>query len=472
MIIQVDNLKCKLIRSPEDSSQILRQISDYLSVMDPNRYFVASFRSGHWDGRYRLLTKANFFPTGLLPMVLKYCRESEVKVDLQDLRLSQEFPSSWDYTLNGDSLRDYQVEIVDQLKKPRIPNFYRGIADAATNAGKDYIMANLHLNIKGPTLLLINTEDVYRKAVKFFSQYFEVGEISSKKLEIKDFTVGMQKTVLNRYYKDVNIKAYIKGLRLLLVDEGHRAVGSEYQELITKVGAPFRYLFSGTPLDMDNPIKRIKLVGSFGPKLTKISNQFLIENKFSQKPLITVINSENWQGAKLTYRDEYEDCIMFNKNRNQKIVDICKNHAGEQILISFTEIKHGEEILNSLIFAGITSCQVVSGEDKERKEKIQAFSEGKIQVLISSMILKEGVNIPNIRVLILAHGGKSIITIKQYIGRALRHDGEHDFVSVYDFYDHGRTISQHSKARFKIYRNEGFEIKYNYKANKFGTLCE
>jgi len=38
-------------------------------------------------------------------------------------------------------------------------------------------------------------------------------------------------------------------------------------------------------------------------------------------------------------------------------------------------------------------------------------------VLLSSMILKEGVNIPNIESLWMAQGGKSKITVKQLLGR-------------------------------------------------------
>lgn len=74
---------------------------------------------------------------------------------------------------------------------------------------------------------------------------------------------------------------------------------------------------------------------------------------------------------------------------------------------------------------------------------------------------------PNIRAQIAAQGGKSVITVKQLMGRAIRHDGKNWEVFYYDFYDDGKWLSKHSLRRISIYRKEGFEITTSYPHRKY-----
>lgn len=41
-----------------------------LSAPHPGYVFTPSFKAGHWDGLHRFITRAGYFPTGLLPVVV------------------------------------------------------------------------------------------------------------------------------------------------------------------------------------------------------------------------------------------------------------------------------------------------------------------------------------------------------------------------------------------------------------------
>jgi len=76
-------------------------------------------------------------------------------------------------------------------------------------------------------------------------------------------------------------------------------------------------------------------------------------------------------------------------------------------------------------------------------------------VLIASSIYDEGVDLPEVNVLIKASGGKSEVKTIQQVGRGLRPKKEK--LIVYDFNDmNSKFLSAHSKKRIKTYKQEGF----------------
>jgi len=81
---------------------------------------------------------------------------------------------------------------------------------------------------------------------------------------------------------------------------------------------------------------------------------------------------------------------------------------------------------------------------------------GNVRCMVAtSQVLSEGVDIPQIDVLILAGGYESEILISQAIGRVVRLDPDRgkQFGIVIDIYDRFQKIlERHSKSRLKLYR--------------------
>jgi superfamily II DNA or RNA helicase len=85
---------------------------------------------------------------------------------------------------------------------------------------------------------------------------------------------------------------------------------------------------------------------------------------------------------------------------------------------------------------------------------------GKEKAIITTTIYDDGVDLPDLRTLILAGGGKSTVANLQRIGRGLRKAaGKHE-VLVIDFNDKtGAILKRHSTARKKVWKDEGFNIE-------------
>ena len=66
----------------------------------------------------------------------------------------------------------------------------------------------------------------------------------------------------------------------------------------------------------------------------------------------------------------------------------------------------------------------------------------------------EGLDIPSLRAVVLASGGKSETRALQRVGRALRTAPGKTEAIVVDFFDNAPYLKEHSMARLELFRNE------------------
>jgi len=154
--------------------------------------------------------------------------------------------------------------------------------------------------------------------------------------------------------------------------------------------------------------------------------------------------------------------IIHNDFRNRIICKLTNKYykEGKQVVILIKEIAHGD-ILNGLLYdyeEGVyIPHEFINGSThiEKRSEILDDFRKGLFGVLISSVILDQGVDIPNIDILVLAGGGSSKIKSLQRIGRGLRlNDGKKNLMVV-DFADRThRYLAKHSYDRVQSYSSE------------------
>jgi superfamily II DNA or RNA helicase len=149
--------------------------------------------------------------------------------------------------------------------------------------------------------------------------------------------------------------------------------------------------------------------------------------------------------------------MVYSKEKNSFLIDLIKESPDTPTLVVVKFREHGNILLDKLLMEGV-SVDYIHGESKDREFLIDAFKSGAIKVLITTEVLKEGVNIPNIRRLVNLAAGKSIVWVKQFVGRLLRSDGVHTDCEVYDFIDVGTHLRDQSLKRLLFYEKEGFDI--------------
>jgi len=100
---------------------------------------------------------------------------------------------------------------------------------------------------------------------------------------------------------------------------------------------------------------------------------------------------------------------------------------------------------------------VVSSETPNLDKIRNAFKKGTMMKMIATSVFKEGVDFPNLAVLINATGVKSEIANIQLTGRVSRLSDGKAYGIVHDFYDHWNHEFKHFSAeRKKLYEKQGF----------------
>ena len=119
-----------------DDQILIDAISRVLSYTQSNSRYSFAFKSGHWDGRVRLLSRNMQFPAGLVDDVRAVMAGFGINPTIKDMRqsLSTTDKLAW----HGHSLRDYQKKAVE-----RAIDEGRGTMKMATGAGKTTVIAAL-----------------------------------------------------------------------------------------------------------------------------------------------------------------------------------------------------------------------------------------------------------------------------------------------------------------------------------------
>jgi len=129
------------------------------------------------------------------------------------------------------------------------------------------------------------------------------------------------------------------------------------------------------------------------------------------------------------------------------------------ILVNDVKYKQGEKIKEAIEEESDKRVVFLSGESNssERDAAIEDIENNKIDIIIATSVLNEGVSIKNIHLFINASFGKSKSQTLQKIGRSLRMKEGKEKALIFDFLDEGNKYTEkHSSIRKKFYMQEGY----------------
>jgi len=468
-----------------------------LKFMVPGHKFMPAYRNGTWDGYISLFKKTNStFPTGLIPLVAKAIEKKGLSVayqDARDLSRDMKMPKDKDIEncLNGKTLRDYQIKSVKTVIKQK-----NGIIHAATGSGKTVIAAGfvrLARDAGLKCLFLVNKKELlYQTQDSFVSAGIPTTVIGDGKREYSDCCCATLQTLYlglpvkkkGRYEivdgkkawvpatnrpGNPDIMNYLKSVDVVILDECHN--GTSESVLTTMQHCPnalYRIGMTATPL-MKSFQDDLKLMAITGDIISRITMKDLIDRGLLAQPYVKLIKiNEPILPRTVPYGRAYKLGVVQNNHRNnliiQEALDLAKD--GKTILILVAQIQHGK-ILSGILsdYPGLKHKFIHGSKSKEiRREAIDLLKNEKINILISSTIADEGLDIPTVSAVILAGSGKSNIKLYQRIGRGMRPKEGENFTFIVDFIDLSQKhLAKHSLARYEILRDEpGFIIVENF----------
>lgn len=429
----------------QPSLELRKHLVDLLAARPQGFQFSPKFRRGQWDG-FVSLFKDSKFPTGLWPIVQNHLTEIEFDdYEVDDLRADLVTREAVTQLVNGYELYDYQEAAV----KAVLANGH-GVLKMATNAGKTLVAASLWLTLNKPkTLYVVPWVELLEQTSRELAQYTgaNVGTYGGgTKVSSESITITTIKSL-------PNVIKHLRGVNLVIVDECHRTKSSTVFDNIFKVSGRYRVGMSGTPLT-HSLLSDLKLVAATGPIIYEITNTELIESGYSTPPHIKFLEvSCDWDKS-LTQQEAYRRYIVNYAPRNVQIAQVCRDFD-EPVLIICNWIEHAESLLTLL-----DDAIYLTGNNtrQERQEGLAKFKRDG-GVLLCTPIFGEGINMPDVGVIILAAGMKSHIQLLQRIGRGMRIAKDKDKVIIIDFIDDtNQYLFKHSEVRYDVYKNEGFNI--------------
>lgn len=455
---------CGYLTGDNKSLYFLRK---FFRIKHPNAFHIRRYMGPGWDGYVYYINEIGLFKIGMLVSIVNKLKEDDIPFKIIDKRTHLK-PLMIKNKLGDKKLRPYQVDSLRRVQNHRIGNTILpvGVINLATNAGKTLLLGGIYKSYKDPTcLILINDSNLYNQFKTELPKILpneNIGWIKAKELKIGDITIAMVQTLA----KNINrFKNYLSKVNMLLVDEvelhSNKSSGKVFKackNAYVSVG------LSGTVFISKDKLKNGNIKSLFGEELIKISKLDLVKMGFSTRPIIKLFTGNIKPNNGRSWDEEYEDFIVQSPDRNNKILERVKYNLsrGNMPILVMCKLHKHVDILYDLIYKKLNkdfNIEKVYHTSSDRVNIIESFKTGKIDVLVSSLMLKRGMNLPLIQVIINASGGDSNENILQIMGRGERkHESKskfrmEDFVDINSLY-----LTRHAKHRIKYYEKEGFIV--------------
>lgn len=462
---QIDQLIDQLLTTHNDieaeKSNIFYQMNMAKRYNNKKRYgmLVAQLKALE-ESEYVHWYQNGQFPTGHLNMVVDLLKAVNIQ-----------------YVINEQRER-VEGSIIFRLKNKFFPDRYyqeemislglihgRGVFESAVGTGKTHIMMRLIKEISCDSLIIVPSrglrDQVYNELKSRFGQN-HVQKVDStmvrKGKTLKSIKICTVQT-LAALNKSGELHMIMNQVEAVYIDEIHHAGSKSYTDLLPAMDHIYwRFGFTGTFLRNDS--KSLDMWGFLSNKLYSYPAWKAIEDGYLTP--IEVISYELSGKKKPKYQKEYDANYCGGEEILNKVLEIVQTNHGQQILILVNKKDKAGLLFHEMLNAyGIENAYISGDNDeKEISQAIEDFNDKKINILIGSSVIGEGIDIKSADHLIMCQGGKSEIAIVQATGRLVRlYEGKvigylHDFRFINTKY-----MEKHYAQRVDIY-DRNFQPKY------------
>jgi superfamily II DNA or RNA helicase len=489
----IENLGANIKIDINDYS-LKNYIMKKFSYIDKNDIFMAKRYNKTAKPKTLYNHAEGLLPTGLLEDLKKilyaYAKVKKKKIEIKYIDNRQ---------LNSDSnkdnpkklskeLRDYQKDAVKAfISSP----YKRNLINMGTGGGKTLTAIEITRTLNMKTLFVVDTEFLLKQAYENYCKEFSkenIGLVYGKEKDFSKFiTIATRQTLVKNFDK----KEFFESIRFMIVDECHKIPAESYLKINDKLkNLDFCLGITATVKREDGKDLLIKAITGNVCYVKNIKE--LIDDDYLVKPKIIFIEDFAGEHYKKREReiveafkelcnhdekvmdkkkiklhnDLYKEFIIYNIYRNDVIEKIIKE-SDEDIkkLILVKNVAHGE-ILSKTLFAPYISGSMKS---KEREKVMKDFNEGKISTIIATnTIFSEGVDLPELSIIINATANAGSIKTIQMLGRVLRKSKDPNKQAIfYDFKDPYKFFNFASVKRSRYLKKEGHEISIIKKENIF-----
>ena len=345
------------------------------------------------------------------------------------------------------SLRPYQEEALRHWLKGR-----RGIVVLPTGAGKTYVAIEAVATLGEATLVVVPTVELVKQWERRLSEYFpgRVGVWYGE--EKKEMCI----TVITYDSAYISIEQLGNKYPFLVFDEVHHLPSESYRQIAELSPAPHRLGLTATPERADDlhmllpelvgpVVYRMavseaagKYLAEFDVEVVKVG---LSEEEMKRYKELEAIYKGYIRAKGLRFRSpsDFSKLVMLagrspearraleawhemrrilfeSRSKVDAVADILRRHPDSKVLI-FTEYTAlAREVSRRYLIPEVT----YDTPDQERELVMEMFRRGEIRAIVTGKVLDEGIDVPDVDVVVILGGTSSSRQYIQRIGRALR----------------------------------------------------
>ncbi|MGB9977611.1 DEAD/DEAH box helicase family protein [Thermovenabulum sp.] len=335
---------------------------------------------------------------------------------------------------------DAQIEALYWLKKCREEGLKKALIVAATGIGKTLI--SVFDSIEYNRILFIaHREEILNQALLSFKTFRPKSSIGFFNGDIKE----TEKDIILASVQTLGKEEYLNSsyfapdfFEYMIIDEFHHAVAKSYRNIINYFKPKFLLGLTATPERLDNRdvfelcdynvVYELRLKDAINKGYLVPFHYYGIydETDFSAIPEINGKYKE----------DELEKALMIHKRAELVLKNYMKFNK-QKTLAFCASRNHAEFMAEYFNQKGIKCCAVYSGEQgknaAERDEAIRKLKNGEIKIIFTVDMFNEGVDIPEIDMVMFLRPTESPTVFLQQLGRGLRKAKNKDYLIVLDF---------------------------------------
>lgn len=370
----------------------------------------------------------------------------------------------YDYLLNqqrGLSLyapdraepRPYQEEAINEVNSKILYGSDRGLLLMATGLGKTRVAAGVieqwlidhpaeEILVLAPSLALVLQleAELWPYLPKTVATHILIG--SEKPAFEGGVTVATEQSMLNA------ISSSRSRFGLVVVDEAHHAPAEGYRRLLSELDPGFLLGMTATPWRGDNR----HLEDIFGSATATVSiitgMQLGYLARVDYRMMIDDIDWD-WVGKELTGMISIRELNrrLFIPERDEATIAKIRVHIAEieepRVLIFTRSVQHAERVANLLRAEGFVAKSLHSRLDRfEGAKTLREFRNGDVPILVVIDMVNEGIDIPDVNLIVFLRVTHSRRLFLQQLGRGLRIGENKDAVRVLDFVSDIRRIAE------------------------------
>lgn len=331
-----------------------------------------------------------------------------------------------------------QRNVLEALDYYRNKGWKKGIVILPTGTGKTFLSAFDSLKVQGRILFIVHRLDILAQSKEAFEKIYpneKLGLLTgAEKENVWDSKVlfASKDTLRN---PDVLKQFRSDEFDYIIVDEVHHGQAPSYQ-VVLKYFVPNYFMLglTATPDRMDRKdiFELFDYQKVFEYSLTDaIENGFLVPYTYYGLKDNIDYNNIRYNGNKYNVADLDRNLII--RERNEKIFEeYVQKGLGNKALGFCNSIKHAEAMAEFFNQKGVPSC-AITAQSSNRDQLIKDFRENKYTVAFTVDLFNEGIDIPDLRVLLFLRPTESKTVFFQQLGRGLRLCGAKDRVVIIDF---------------------------------------